>query len=483
MRILLLSTYELGHQPLHVASPAARLRAAGHDIRALDLGVEEWDDERAAWAEAVAVSVPMHTAMRLAVASAERLRASRPDLPICFYGLYAPVARELTEGLADRVIAGEYERELVQWVAQLAPGGAVEADTSTGSSTVVQLGRGREEFLLPARDVLPGLEQYAKLRWRGRERVAGYVEATHGCAHRCRHCPVPTVYDGKFRVVSVESIVADVERLVEAGAEHLSFGDPDFLNGPTHALAVARAVHERFPDLTWDATVKVEHILAHPKLWSTFVELGLLFVIAAFETTDDAQLEILDKGHTVADMRAAVALLRQHGIAVRPSWMPFTPWSSVACIADIFDFTLEQGLVAHTDAVQFSIRLLLPDGSLLLDHPALTPYLGEYDSARLSWTWTHPDAEVDALQRRLAAVAERLADRPAAEVFAEMAREVYPAAGRQPPTDEQIAAATDPDAPGLTEPWFCCAEPTEGQLTVVSRTPDVIGLGKPTWLP
>jgi len=40
MRVLLVSTYELGHQPLHVASPAALLRRVGHDVRCLDLSVE-----------------------------------------------------------------------------------------------------------------------------------------------------------------------------------------------------------------------------------------------------------------------------------------------------------------------------------------------------------------------------------------------------------------------------------------------------------
>src|SRR5688500_9894669 len=110
MRVLLVSTYELGHQPLHVASPAAALRREGHDVRCLDLSVQPWDGGIAEWADAVAFSVPMHTAMRLAMRASRALRAVRPDVPVCFYGLYAPVSRDLTIGrLADRVIAGEYE--------------------------------------------------------------------------------------------------------------------------------------------------------------------------------------------------------------------------------------------------------------------------------------------------------------------------------------------------------------------------------------
>nr|MDQ3306055.1 radical SAM protein [Actinomycetota bacterium] len=89
MRVLLVSTYELGHQPVHLASPAAALLRGGHEVVALDLSVQPWDTDLVGWAEAVAFSVPMHTAMRLALAAATALRRQRPGLPVCFYGLYA----------------------------------------------------------------------------------------------------------------------------------------------------------------------------------------------------------------------------------------------------------------------------------------------------------------------------------------------------------------------------------------------------------
>src|SRR4051795_13635412 len=146
MRVLLVSTYELGHQPLHVASPAAALRAAGHEVRCLDLAVERWRAGDVEWAERVAFSVPMHTAMRLAVSAAEQVRRARPELPICFYGLYAPVSRDRTLGrVADHLIAGEYEPELLRWVA------------GDEAGPLIQLDRGA--FHLPARDLLPPLEQ------------------------------------------------------------------------------------------------------------------------------------------------------------------------------------------------------------------------------------------------------------------------------------------------------------------------------------
>ena len=101
MRVLLISTYELGHQPLHVASPAAALRRAGHEVRCLDLSVQPWDHSALEWTQAVGFSVPMHTAMRLALSAGRRARREHPELPLCFYGLYATVSRERQRNFID----------------------------------------------------------------------------------------------------------------------------------------------------------------------------------------------------------------------------------------------------------------------------------------------------------------------------------------------------------------------------------------------
>lgn len=457
-RVLLVSTYELGHQPLHVASPAAALRSAGHDVRALDLSVEGMDPAALAWADRVAFSVPMHTAMRLALEVAAEVRAAQPDLPLAVYGLYAPVGRDRTVGtVVDAAFAGEYEPALVAWATGDAEG--------VLDGQIVRLGR--SPFTLPARDLLPPLDRYARLVVGDERRTVGYTEASHGCSFRCRHCPVPTVYDGRIRTVPEEVVLGDVGQLAEAGAQHLTFGDPDFLNSPRHAVRVVRALHERHPDLTFDVTTKVELVLRHHDLWAEFSEAGCLFVVSAFEAVDEATLVRLDKGHTAADEAAAVALLRNHGVEVRPSWMPFTPWSTPDDLVALLDFVADHGLAANVDPVQYTIRLLLPDGSLLLDHPDLAPHLGEYSPERLSWSWTPADPRSDALQAELAALVERhtAADEPPWATYLAIDAAVRAAAGAPPRTD------LDPSAlamawgrtPRLSEPWFCCAEPTDLQ--------------------
>ena len=174
MRVLLVSTYELGHQPLHVASPAAALERAGHRVSALDLSVEQWDPQLIDDADAVAVSVPMHTAMRLALQAAGLVREQRPGLPVCLYGLYAGTSHDTVVGtLADRVISGEYEPALLEWVGSLdghgSTDGADAADGRNSSEQIVHLGRGR--FDVPARHLLPPLERYARLSDGDEERL------------------------------------------------------------------------------------------------------------------------------------------------------------------------------------------------------------------------------------------------------------------------------------------------------------------------
>ncbi len=454
MRVLLISTYELGHQPLHVASPAAALRRAGHEVRCLDLSVQPWDAGALQWTQAVGFSVPMHTAMRLALSAGRRARREHPGLPICFYGLYATVSRELVEGeLAARAIAGEYEPALTAWVDELA---APWAPAPAAGRPIIHLQRGT--FDPPARELLPGLERYARLALDGEERLVGYVEASHGCVHRCRHCPVPAVYDGRIRVVQAETVLRDVERLAEMGARHITFGDPDFLNGWRHSLAIVRALHERLPELTFDCTTKVEHVLEHADVWDQMAASGCLFVVSALESVNDEILAHLEKGHTTAQAMQALDLLREHGIETRPSFMPFTPWTTPRDVLDIVDFVAAHDLIANVDPVQYTIRLLVPEDSLLLASEDLREHLGPYQAERLSYPWRSADPAADRLQGRLSALVQQsaAAQEETGLTFARIRAAVREATGEASgPEPKAIPMGSTEGRPRLTEPWFC----------------------------
>jgi radical SAM superfamily enzyme YgiQ (UPF0313 family) len=446
VRVLLLSTYELGHQPLHVASPAAALRAAGHEVEVLDLAVDQLDPAMVREAGAVAISVPMHTAARLAHTVVEEVRAISPAIPVALYGLYA--GEGATAGVSARLI-GEYEPDLVDWVSSGAPATGTRISLSTGS------------FSPPARDLLPGLDRYGMLEIEGEHRPAGYVEASHGCRHRCRHCPIPAIYDGRYRIVSRGALLADVESQVAMGAGHLTWGDPDFLNGPRHALALIEEVHRRHPELTHDVTIKVEHLRRHDDVLPRLRAAGVLFVVSAFESIDDRTLLLLDKGHTVSDMSAVVTRARQFGMDIRPSWMPFVPWTTPSDVVGIFRFLADHDLLGTTDPVQMSIRLLIPKGSLMLRLDEVGSAITDYDEELLSYLWRSADPRSDTLHAELAVRAEEFAAHGGDPVttLLTMWAEAVAAAGGDPATVIAPPEVTT-GRPHLTETWFCCAEPT-----------------------
>lgn len=439
VKILLISGYEMGHQPLHLASPAARLAESGHEVRCLDLAVDRLSDAGVRWAEAVGISVPMHTALRIGLEAARRVRRTRPDLPVVMYGLYAGLASG--ESSVDACLVGEYERELVEWFRTRAPGSRVDL--------------GIQEFLPPNRGGLPTLDRYAHLSLGEEHRLAGYVEASHGCRHRCTHCPIPVVYGGRYRMVGADTVLVDIDRQVESGARHITFGDPDFFNGTTHSLRVLEAAHARHPHLTFDATIKVEHLLDHADLLPGLVASGVLFVVSAFEAVDDRTLDLLRKGHTAEDLERVMAVSHSVGLPLHPSWMPFTPITRPADVIGIFRFLDRHDLFAVTDPVQLSIRLLVPPGSLILSVDEFARHIGDYDPALLGHRWVSEDPRADLLQIEMARIAATDADGGAdpIETFGRMWSAALTIAGTDP--GEALKMAVSTGRPRLTEPWFC----------------------------
>ncbi len=450
--ILLVSTYELGHAPHGVALPAAHLVRAGFRPAALDLAVEPFDEARVRRARLIAISVPMHTALRLGLAFAARVRASAPGAVLCFHGLYAPLhARLLLAAGAGAVLGAEPGEALV------ALAGAVERGEDLGP--FVHQGPGAppraDPPVLPDRSGLPSLDRYARLDpGDGTTRVAGYVEATRGCKHRCRHCPVVPLYQGRFFAVPEALVLEDVAAQVAAGARHVTFGDPDFLNGPTHALRVARALHARFPEVTFDFTAKVEHLVRQPEAVAELARLGAAFATTAVESLSDRVLGALAKGHTRADARRAFELGREAGLALRPSLVPFTPWSTLEDVLDLLETLEAWDVLPALDPVQLSIRLLVPPGSLLEGDPSI-PFTG-LDEAGLTWRWRHPDPRMDALHARIAAEVEAAAARHE-EPLATIARvKVLALAEAGLPHGHVRTLAPDQRrVPRLTESWFC----------------------------
>ena len=152
--------------------------------------------------------------------------------------------------------------------------------------------------------------------------------------------------------------------------------------------------------------------------------------------------------------RAAVNKMRDAGIAFRPTWVAFTPWTTLADYLEMFEFVEREGLIDHVDPVQFTLRLLVPPGSALLTRDAITPYLGPLDQAAFIHRWTHPDPRMDLLQREASRLVEAASAEDAAATFYRLRALAYSTAG----LSQKPAPAFAPDRrrpPRLTEAWFC----------------------------
>lgn len=431
MRVLLVSTYDLGRQPFGLTSPAAWLRHAGVDVDCVDTSREKLSDERITAATLVAFYLPMHTATRLAAPLIERVTRVNPSARVAAYGLYAPLnAAWLRERGVNHVLGPEGERELVNL--------ATESESGEDSTYIEALIRESSHLTLtPDRAGLPPLSQYAALLMPdGSTRVVGSTDATRGCKHLCRHCPIVPVYNGRFHAIPVDAVLEDIRTQVHAGAQHISFGDPDFLNGPTHARRIVERLAREFPGVTYDATIKIEHLLTHASMLAVLAGTGCLFITSAVESIDDRVLQHLAKGHTRADFIRAVQLCRDAGITLSPTFVAFTPWTTLEGYEELLRTIEELDLAEQVAPIQLAIRLLITSGSPLLALPDIQAVITEFDPASLTWPWRHRDPRVDALQRSvMQSVSARSKARRA--------------------------------VPHMTEAWYCCAEPSVEDMRLV----------------
>lgn len=463
VNVILISTYELGRQPFGLASPAAWLRETGADVTCVDVSRQPVPDAAVRAAGLIAFYVPMHTATRLAVALLPAVRELNPSARICFYGLYAPVNEQYLRGLGvDFVIGGEFEEPLAALVNSLASGNLTQPTAREDGPASISLAR--QEFRVPDRADLPPLDKYARLLMPGGEsRVTGYTEASRGCKHLCRHCPIVPVYDGVFRIIDREVVLEDIRRQVAAGAEHITFGDPDFFNGIGHAVPLVEALHREFPRLTYDVTIKVEHLLKHRDSLPQLRDTGCLFVTSAVESVDDAVLEKLEKNHTRADFLRVIALLREADLTLAPTFVAFTPWTTLESYCDLLDTIRDQGLVENVAPIQFTIRLLIPAGSRLLELTDIQRIIRPFDQEQLVHPWKHEGPRVDALCERLQEIihsGEKM-KLSRTRIFQRIEEAAHKTLGDRTAAEYEARSHAMPVLPSraaipyLNEPWYC----------------------------
>ena len=456
MQVLLISTYDLGRQPFGLASPAAWIRETGATVICADLSRDSLPESVARNVDLIAIHLPMHTATRLALPLIERLKNLNRQAHVCCYGLYGPPNEVLLRQLGVHTVLGaEVEAELVALVEHLQQ---ISSSGSRASNFKLEEGNNkipRLRFRVPDRTGLPALSRYASLcTGDGQRLVTGYTEASRGCRHLCRHCPIVPIYQGAFRVVPIDVVVADVRAQVDAGAKHITFGDPDFFNGPRHAVRVVEALARSFSNVTYDVTIKIQHLLSHSQYLRVLSDTGCLFVTSAVESVDDRVLALLDKGHTRKDFERAVELCERAKLSLSPTFVTFTPWTSVESYVDLLETIVRLDLVEVVSPIQLGVRLLIPKGSKLLELSEIRSLVEPFDQVNLIYPWRNLDPRVDMLQRDVMKIIGLRGSDVRRSVFNDIRSLAREAAGLRP---EMYPPPARPRAtvPYLDEPWYC----------------------------
>lgn len=450
VRVLLISTYDLGRQPLGLASPAAWLRNDGIEVACVDTSRDALTDDQIKEANLVAFYLPMHTATRLAAPLIARAARVNPSARLAAYGLYAPLNASWLREQGVDVLGPDADTDLLTLARRHLPASTSQLPISA---------RSRRQFLVPDRSALPPLARYAALQMPdGTRRVVGSTDATRGCKHLCRHCPIVPVYGGTFRAIPIDVVMEDVRAQVASGAQHISFGDPDFFNGPTHARRLVEAVAKEFAGLSYDVTIKIEHLLRHADMLPLLRATGCLMITSAVESIDDEVLLKLRKGHTRADFVEAVDICKRAGVTLAPTFLPFTPWTTIDGYVDLLAQIEALELTEGVAPIQLAIRLLVTAESKLLELPEIRDRLAPFDPESLTFPWRHRDPRVDELQRDVMQIVSSASHDSRGDTF----DRIYARATGEKIRPSRATLSTPP--PYLTEGWYCCAEPDPAQV-------------------
>ncbi len=437
MKILLTSFYDLGKQPKIIAEIVDRYNSSEIDFDFFDFSVEDQNIDLENY-DVLGIYAPMHTATILSI---EYIKDKKLPNKMFTFGLYGSVLEDFNSSI--RYIKDIESDELALFL-------EINDDHQFSLKNNI-----------PNRQIFPDISNYAHLVDGSNNLIAGSVETTYGCKHSCTHCPVPISFNGSFKTYSLEKIVSDVENQVKQGAKHISFNDPDFFNGPIHALKILESLNEKFPSITYDSTIKVEHIIKYKKYFKELSSLNMVFVISAFETTNDLVLSILEKNHTSNDLNNSIEISQDFGIDIRPTWMPFSPWTELNDLSNIVKLIEKYELRETVDPIQLTIKLLIPKHSLIIKKPEINKYLGNYEKNSLSFKWEYENNDVEKLQSSLFDFILNNSELDEHKQYLGMVNIIEKC------TDTKLLTNSSYDfknVPKLSETWFCCAEPSKIQL-------------------
>ncbi|GIX49656.1 MAG: B12-binding domain-containing radical SAM protein [Candidatus Tectimicrobiota bacterium] len=326
---LLYSELYLRLEPLGLERVAQAARAAGHQVRLLDLQVARHRD----FFRALETFRPQAIGFSLNYLAnvpevLDLAQASKARLPECFVfigghsaSFIAPELLQHAPQAVDCVVRGEGEPVIAPLLAAW-PEGPLEHLPGV----VTRHGMGpppplleRLDAYLPARDLTRRRRKY----FIGQLDPCASVEFSRGCPWDCAFCSAWTFYGRAYRQLSPEAAAEDLARLREPNV--FIVDDVAFVH-PEHGLAIGREVEKRRIRKQYYLETRCDVLLRHREVFAYWRRLGLKYLFLGLEALDEEGLRLHRKRVTPGENFKALEVARQLGIAVAVNLIADPDW-------------------------------------------------------------------------------------------------------------------------------------------------------------
>lgn len=318
-------------EPLGLELVAAAARAAGHQVRLIDLQVEpqrnclrqvdEWRPD------AVAISCNYLANVPEIVDLARTIKARMPGCYVLVGGhsgsFVAEALLEHAEGAIDCVLRGEGEAAIVELLDVLRDGRDAVSEVP-GAVTVEGCGPAPRfvdnlDDLRPARDLVRHRNKY----FIGLLDPAASIEFSRGCPWDCNFCSAWTFYGRSYRVVSPQVGAEELARIREPGI--FIVDDVAFIQA-RHGMELAEEVARRGIRKQYYLETRGDVLLRNKEVFRTWRDLGLTYMFLGLEAIDEEGLQRYRKRATLDQNAEALEFARSLGIQVAVNIIADPDW-------------------------------------------------------------------------------------------------------------------------------------------------------------
>ena len=316
---LMYSELYLRLEPLGLERVAAAVRAAGHEVRLLDLQIfshaDYWKELADFAPQAVGFSVNYLANVPEVIDLSKETKAKRPDTFVFVGGHSASfVAAEFlehAEGTIDCIVRGEGEIIAPRVLEAIG-----DPKLCTLPGVVTTSGAG------PSPTLLDDLDRFMPARDLGRKRHKYFigvldpcasVEFTRGCPWDCSFCSAWTFYGRSYRKGSPEAAGEDLARIREPNV--FIVDDVAFIHAE-HGDAIASEIERRRIRKQYYLETRCDVLLRNEEVFRRWRRLGLNYMFLGLEALDADGLKAFRKRTTPTVNNKALEVARSMGLSV-----------------------------------------------------------------------------------------------------------------------------------------------------------------------